>query len=247
MHHRKKEDVFKFKQFSVSHSRSAMRVGVDGVFIGAWASCKGKRILDVGTGCGLIALMMGQRNCDATIDAVEIDHASAEEAGINFAESPWSSRLAVYEEPFSDFVVKRVSDGILYDVIVSNPPYFDSGVTDFSSSRNVARHQGDLSPEILLHQALPLLSDDGVLAMVVPSEMMEKIVVAARSFGYSLRRACHVSAREDAREKRVLLEFGKWHDDEQTDVQESNLVMFESGGEPTPDYRLLAGAFYLRF
>ena len=115
-----REKVFKFKQFAVLNDRTAMKVGTDGVLLGAWCPVEGaRRVLDVGTGCGVIALMVAHRNTDAVIDAIDIDHDAIDEATLNFANSPWSERLTAIEGDFNN-----LNTAVGYDLIVSNPPYF---------------------------------------------------------------------------------------------------------------------------
>lgn len=251
-----KSGLFHFKRFSVSHCRSSMKVGVDGVLIGAWAT-GGSRVLDVGTGCGVIALMMAQRYPEAIVDAIDIDISSVKEAADNFAASPWGVRLRAVHDSYSGFIEHKCRDktnGELsereredcseYDLIVSNPPYFDSGVTDFSSARTVARHQGSLSPEILISEACGILSPDGKVSMIVPSEFMGRICDCSRRCGLSLHRSCLVKAHESAQSKRIMLEFGRALPEHEA---VETLVMFDKDGFPTPEYKTLCGEFYLRF
>jgi len=233
-----KERLFRFKQFNVSHALSAMPIGVDGVLIGAWARCAGRRILDVGTGCGVIALMMAQRNAGCRITAIDTDSLSVEEAAMNFKKSPWPERLDAVNISFADI---RPEDG-LYDVIVSNPPYFDSGVDNHESPRTMARHIGELSPEILISRGCCLLSRDGVISMIVPAEMKERLLEVAQVNGLKMERCCSVRDHEGAAVKRVLLEFGHEGSNE-----ERELTMFVDKVTPTSEYRELCGRFYLKF
>ena len=119
----RREKIFRFKQFEVVNDRTAMKVGTDGVLLGAWCPvAEARRVLDVGTGCGVIALMVAQRNRQALIEGIDIDQDSIAEARLNFANSPWNNRLTAIEGDFNDM------DGdARYDLIVSNPPYFTNG------------------------------------------------------------------------------------------------------------------------
>ncbi|MDE5774518.1 MAG: methyltransferase, partial [Muribaculaceae bacterium] len=163
---------FRFKRFSVNHNRSSMPVGVDGVLIGAWAgSCdttgevlSPRRILDVGCGCGLIALMCAQRFEDALIDAIDIDDASVLEAFDNISMSIFCDRVSVTLDDVCDYAKRHAG---MYDLIVSNPPYFAAGVLEPSTRRERARHQGTLSPVSLMNMSAVMLSDAGRLAMIV--------------------------------------------------------------------------------
>lgn len=245
----KKISRFRFKQFAVSHHRSSMKVGVDGVLIGCWADVHGaKRIIDVGTGCGLIALIMAQRAPEATIDAIDIDSPSIEEAQENFLASPWADRLKATECPYSGAASLLGRNEKGYDVIISNPPYFDSGVTETVTAREKARHQGELSPLSLLEGAVELLNADGMIAMVVPTEIADSLEENEYSIGLTLERKCHVRGHKDAPFKRVLLQWRKVRDGEdRDDVKPEYLTLELAPGEPTDEYRSLCKDFYLRF
>lgn len=238
---------FKFKQFSVSHHRSSIKVGVDGVLIGCWTdTMTARKILDVGTGCGLIALMMAQRFPDAKVTGIEIDEASANEAQENVINSPWSDRINIIRGNFPSELNGNLE--LKYDLIVSNPPFFNSGVTDPVTSRQRARHQGSLSPSSLLTSSKDLLVDDGSLAMIVPSEMSSSLESEAFFLGYSLTRKCLVRGHKDSPYKRVLLQWRNgtcmipFKEDETR-----YLTMEETRGIPTEEYRRLCKDFYLRF
>lgn len=238
---------FRFKQFAVSHHRSAMKVGVDGVLIGCWADTgKARRILDVGTGCGLIALMMAQRCKDAFVTGIDIDKDSVEEAVENVEASPWSDRIRITEMDFSDLCSDRSESD--FDLIISNPPYFDSGVKEIITSRERARHQGVLSPGIILEKGLGILNDDGMIAMVVPSELSDNLEYEANELGYELIRKCLVRGHRSAQYKRVMLQWRKKKvmDSDQFPIIDC-LTLEESPGVPTDEYRKLGKDFYLRF
>lgn len=224
-----------------------MPVGVDGVLIGAWASSKGGRVLDVGTGCGVVALMMAQRDMDAVIKGIDIDPPSVEEAAANFDSSPWRERLSAECVSFRD-----LDDTGQYDLIVSNPPFYDAGMKDLDTARKRARHSGELSPETLVCGSSGLLAPGGVLSMIVPAEDCGKLVSLAENNGLSLSRACFVNDHQGSPEKRVMLEFEKCgrsavHMPLNRNVATEHITMFEPDGRPTPEYRLLCGQFYLKF
>ncbi|MDE6631698.1 MAG: methyltransferase, partial [Muribaculaceae bacterium] len=199
---------FQFKQFSVSHHRSSMKVGVDGVLIGCWTDTQdARRILDVGTGCGLIALILAQRAPVALIDAIDIDAPSIEEASENISASPWRERLNAVLCKYSDALSLLKGEEDRYDLIVSNPPYFNSGVTKTVTAREKARHQGELSPFSLLNGAKRLLKNGGSVAMVVPAEMSLSIEEEAAELGFSLTRRCLVRGHVESPYKRSLLQW----------------------------------------
>lgn len=247
-----KQTRFRFKQFEVNHFRSAMKVGVDGVLIGAWCDVAGAgSILDVGTGCGLIALMAAQRNSRARVDAIDIDMDSVEEARGNFMESRWKERLRVINislhELCSD-VGKEIVPSHGYDLIVSNPPFFNSGGNPEASRRMAARHQGELSPLALLELAAGLLSERGMLSMIFPSEQLDEVNTFAKSYGWRLRRLAHVKGHPSAPEKRVMSEYVReQHPESIMAIAEETIILEERPGEPTPRYCQLCHDFYLKF
>lgn len=234
---------FRFKRFSVWHHRSAMKVGVDGVLIGCWAETDGAtKILDVGTGCGLIALIMAQRCPDATITGIDIDSESAEEAKLNAKESPWSERIRIMQCSFRDLTDDSNSK---FDLIISNPPYFDSGVADISTRREQARHQGVLSPSAILEDGRKILNDGGEVAIIVPTELAEGLEAEAEILGYALTKKCLVRGHAEAPLKRALLQWKSGVRSEVTGFE--TLTLETSSGVPTDEYRTLCKDFYLKF
>lgn len=243
---------FRFKHFAVWHHRSAMKVGVDGVLIGCWTDITGARnIIDVGTGCGLIALIMAQRQPEAYVTAVDIDEPSYEEATENISASPWSNRVEAKCGGFPE-VIKSIKDSQgkqrKYDLVVSNPPYFDSGMHDLNTPRERARHQGTLSPYSLLADSRLFLSANGSVAMVVPAEYSERIETYAKSLGYSLSGKCLVRGNPEVPFKRVLLQWRISKSGVSCDgCRISELTLEVEPGVPTEEYRLLCKDFYLKF
>lgn len=236
--------VFRFKHFSVSHIASSMKVGVDGVLIGAWAGETATKILDAGTGCGLISLMMAQRFSDSQVDAIDIDEGSVEEARNNFTNSEWSRRLKVKKVSFIDLDTEK---GELYDLIVSNPPFYSSGITNPGSPREKARHQHSLSPYTLLSKGSTLITDEGRISFICPSEIYKSCLEEAENHGMMLIRSCFVRNREGKSFKRVMLEFGKkLKGMNACEIREEELTMFKDN-EPTQEYRDLCKEFYLKF
>lgn len=200
-----KERLFRFKQFSVKHQLSAMKVGVDAVLLGAWADIADVRsVLDVGTGCGVIALAVAQRASDARILAIDIDTPSVVEASENFANSPWSQRLEAQNVSF-DLLLADTTEQ--FDLVISNPPFFDSGVDPHSDSRMRARHVGELSPFSILGGAGKLLSPQGRVAMIVSADMEDRLCEFADASGLCLLRGLRVKGTPAAPPKRFLAEF----------------------------------------
>lgn len=235
--------LFKFKCFDCRHGNSSMRIGVDAVLLGAWAGDGSARsILDVGTGCGVIALMMAQRNPLASITAIDIDAASVAEATLNFCNSPWSQRLTALQTDFS-----KIDPGNrTYDLIVSNPPYFDSGVTNPSSRREIARHQSVLSPSSIIARGREMLSQRGRLALVIPHDQAAFIREYATAHGLSLSRQLDIKGNAHAPVKRTLLELSKVGPTA-PDPDHRMLILETEPGHPTQEHHALCGDFYLKW
>ncbi|MCH5242572.1 MAG: methyltransferase [Muribaculaceae bacterium] len=232
--------MFRFKHFDVSHSQSSMKVGVDAVLLGAWTRNYGRDIIDIGTGCGVISLMLAQRFPEAFIDAIDIDLPSVEESGVNFANSPWKDRLKVW---LAEFPKDLKTLNKQYDLVVSNPPFFHSGIENPSTSRERARHQDKLSVFSLLEYAPEILKETGTLAMIFPLEFIEKVKESAIYKGLRPKRICRIKNREDKAAKRVMIEFQKSVNSE---LKEEDLTLF-NGIYPTEAYKNLCGDFYLKF
>ena len=233
-----REKVFRFKQFAVINDRTAMKVGTDGVLLGSWCPVKGvKHVLDVGTGCGVIALMIAQRNASAFITGIDIDHDAIEEATLNFKASPWSERLTAIEGDFNEL---QVPDN--YDLIVSNPPYFTNGVLPAGDARTQARHTGTLSYRQLIEGAAHLLTDDGTLALITPTDAEGDIIEAATFASMPVRRLTRVIPVEGATPKRTLWILSR----RDMTYREDTLTIAYRNGAFTSDYIALTGAFYLK-
>ena len=229
---------FRFKQFAVEQEDVAMKVGTDGVLLGAWADCEGaKCILDIGTGTGVIALQMAQRNNQAQIHAVEIDEAAAKRARANFDNSPWAERLTVEQT-----AVQKFSPAEKFDLIVSNPPYFVDSLLPPDAKRSTARHTHDLTFEELDKAVARLLADNGKFALILPITEFEKYLTLTQ---LHLARRCNVHPIEGGAVKRVMGEFVK-HPTAETKHEN---IAIERGkrGDYTDDYRALTKDFYLKF
>ena len=193
---------FQFKQFTVYHDLCAMKVGVDGVLLGAWADCRNIRYaLDVGTGSGLIALMLAQRS-EAFIHAVDIDENAYKQAKINFINSPFRNRLSVELGDFQDF-----SSSVRYDLIISNPPYFAHSLKSPDTNRSLARHNEFLPLDVLLKKTASLLSPQGKAAFILPFDRLENAQAYAAENHLFLCRKTLVSSLQNHPPKRVLLEY----------------------------------------
>lgn len=174
-----RRDGFTFKQFFVAHDRCAMKVGTDGILLGAWAPVASvKRILDIGTGSGLQALMLAQRTEEhVTIDAVELDPQASRQASENAADSPWADRIRI---ECADVLTWTSEQTARYDLIVSNPPYFTPGVECGTPEREQARYTGSLDHKALLTSAAELISEEGFFCVVLPESTGNTFIEIAR-------------------------------------------------------------------
>ncbi|HIZ27078.1 methyltransferase [Barnesiella sp. An55] len=231
---------FKFKQFTIYQERAAMRVGTDGVLLGAWCRLEGaSRILDVGTGTGLIAIMAAQRSA-ARIDAVELDFGAACDAAQNAGLSPWSDRITVYGTDFGS-CYSRYSHP-LYDHILSNPPYFVQSLLPPDRKRERARHTGSLDYETLFEGASALLLPGGRLSIISPADLEEHLVFVAMLYGFYPARFTYVSGIAGRAPKRLLSEWSR-----ERKPLETNVLAVECRGTGyTPDYVALTHDFYLK-
>lgn len=233
-----REKVFRFKQFAVVNDRTAMKVGTDGVLIGAWCDVAGaRRVLDVGTGCGVIALMVAQRNTTALIDGIDIDGGAIDEATVNFARSPWSDRLKAH---LIDFNTAALDEG--YDLIVSNPPYFTDSLLPPDAARSLARHTRTLTYRQLIDGAARLLSDHGTVAIITPVESESTIIEASTFASLHIQRLTRVVPVVGALPKRLMWQLSR-HD---TSYREDQLTIAHRDGAFTDDYIALTKDFYLK-
>lgn len=200
-------DFFRFKQFTVHQADSAMKVGTDGVLLGAWHAIDGHpaRILDVGTGTGLIALMLAQRFNDAQVTGVEIDSTAASEAQRNVAASQFAERIDIINAAFQDFQLQ----GQTFDLIVSNPPYFCNALENPNAARATARHTSSLPFRSLLSGAMQLLDNNGRLAVILPTESIKDFLSEASIIGLSLIAHTAVKTVERKQPSRHILLLSK--------------------------------------
>ena len=219
-----------------------MKVGMDGVLLGAWADPSGaERILDIGTGTGLIALMMAQKNSLAQIDAIEIDPESFPEAIRNVQQSKWAGRIQIELSSFQEFAEQT---DWKYDLIVSNPPFFTNGVKAPVENRAQARHSDSLPLEVLILGAANLLAENGRIVLVLPIESLPEISSLANLYKISISRLCRVKPNPIKPEFRILIELTN----SESAIQESELMIeFEKHHDYTPEYKELTKDFYLKF
>ena len=231
---------FRFTQFTIRQARCALKVGTDGVLFGAWVNYNGaQRILDIGTGTGVLALIAAQRAPRATIDAIEIDDASAEQAAENAAASPWADRVRVHRMD-----ARRMQASDPFDLIICNPPYY-AGYSSAADVRvGLAKHSEELLFAELIDAVDRMLSPEGRFAVIIPLSRESEFKHEAASAGLSPIRRCVVKYVSHRPAKRVLMEF----DRRGGLVREEELTIEATGPfDYTPEYRALISDLMLGF
>ena len=242
---------FRFKQFFVNDDRCAMKVGTDGVLLGCWTPITVHRtpytihptpfrVLDIGTDSGLIALMLAQRCPNAQIDAIDIDTSAIERAKENFAQSPFSNQLAAYPSSLQTWPDHP------YDLVVSNPPYFQNSLKNPDEGRKQARHTDSLSYQELLSHSARLLNENGHLALILPAEAEEEVCQLAATYSLYLTHITRVYSKDSKPARRVLLCFAKVEiGDRESAIKEDTLVLEDEKGGRSRQYQELCKDFYL--
>jgi tRNA1Val (adenine37-N6)-methyltransferase len=232
---------FKFKQFSINHDRCAMKIGTDGVLLGAWASIENKpsSILDIGAGTGLLSLMLAQRSLSETIEALEIDEDAYEQCVENFEASSWANRLFCYHAGLDEFI-EEIEEP--YDLIVSNPPFFSEDVSSGNTARDIARQNQSLPFDELLEGVSKLLSPDGLFTTIIPFKEERDFIMLAATFGLFPNRILRVKGNPSAETKRSLLEFSF----KEGEVLENELTIELKRHQYTEEYIALTKEFYLK-
>lgn len=238
------EKPFQFKEFSIHQHKTAMKIGTDAVLLGAWVTVDGyvDTILDVGSGTGLIALMLAQRFDAMTIDAVEVDENAYEQSVENFENSDWGDRLYCYHSSFQDFAKEIAEEEETYDLIISNPPFYTDNFETQNVSRNKARFTSALSFEDLILHTTSILSKDGKFAVIIPNKEELDFVQLALEKGLYLHRVCYVKGNISSEIKRCLLEFS-FHPSE---IKKEHLTIEIERHQYTQDYINLTQDFYLK-
>jgi len=221
-----------------------MKVGTDGVLLGAWCAVDDflDSILDIGSGTGLIALMLAQRTDAMTIDAVELDEQAYEQTVENFEQSNWGDRLFCYHSSFQEFAKEMAEEEETYDLIVSNPPFYNDEFETEDASRNKARFTTSLSFKELIEGANHLLSPAGRFATIIPFKEEQTFLDLAFDNKWFLSRICRVKGTPTSDIKRCLLEFSL----EETKLVEEELILEISRHNYTEEYKELTGDFYLK-
>jgi len=232
-------DYFHFKKFSVRHDRSGMKIGTDGALLGAWTDVRqATQILDIGTGTGVIALMLAQRASESvTIDAVEIDYQASADAEENIAASPWHDRIHLHHSAIQDFHTTTK-----FDLIVSNPPYFQKSYKPPTAQREIARHTEELTFDEILSIAEKLLAANGRLNLILPYTEGLLFIDLANHKGLHCTRKWIFRTRDNKPVERFLLEF-RW---DKKPLDEGEILLYSAGEEWSGGYKDLMQEFYLK-
>lgn len=237
---------FRFKQFSVSDTRSAMKIGTDGVLLGAWTPLRHDSshvqhpsVWDIGAGTGLLSLMMAQRLPSARITAIEIDPEASQDARENFAASPWADRLNLINSDIFDLPPDIPSP----DIIVCNPPFYNEDIHSPQAARCAARHEGSLSIESLISLASRMLTPCGELSFIAPWKRHDDIEYLASLHRLTPTHIIPVIARQGRDPIRVLARLVK--DTTPTSIERSSIAIRDTANNYTTQYRLLTDPFYL--
>lgn len=231
---------FNFKQFTVWHDRCAMKVGTDGVLLGAWTDIQNaQKILDVGAGSGLVALMLAQRNNIAIIDSIEIDENAAMQATGNFHSSPFSNIPNCIHQSLQEYSAQC---GIRYDLIVSNPPFFTRSLKSPDSRRSMARHTDSLLIEDFIEISARLLSENGRISFIFPYDEKDYLFSLAINSGLSVSRATYVCPVPSAKFKRILIELSV----RKTPPLFSELTIETERHVYSPEFTKLVKDFYIK-
>ncbi len=235
------ERLFRFKQFNIKHERSAMKVGVDAVILGAWANLNSfDTVIDAGCGCGIIALMLAQRYKDLKIIGIDIDSDSCDEAIENVNNSPWKNRIEIIKANFNQICFNK---SINVDHIVSNPPFYNSGIDGSLSSRMKARHIGDFGPDSLIKNGCKILTDTGKISLICPYDYYDTIEKAAKASGMYFSRLTSIRGNYHTKIKRILIELSK----KENKCISSEITIEKDRGVATEEYINLTKDFYIKY
>lgn len=241
---------FQFKQFSIAQNLCAMKVGTDGVLLGAWTKTPNGNVLDIGSGTGLIALMIAQRNANSTVDAIDLNKDAFLQTKINIENSPWHNRITAHHIALQDFNPNKK-----YQLIVSNPPFFVNSSKSGNEAKNLARHTDELSFNDLLQVVANLLLPNGIFSVVLPFAAATEFIELAKTHQLYLNRLCEVKPNLAKPSKRVLMEFSL-HEKELLPVPKKNVragetttLTIETNQRHvyTTAYQNLTKDFYLEF
>lgn len=235
--------IFKFKQFSVQQDKCAMKIGTDGVLLGAWCPIDNNpfSVLDIGAGTGILSLMLAQRSNAEQIDSLEIDEEAYEQCVENFENSPWSDRLFCFHAGLDEFTDEPEDE---YDIIISNPPFYSEDFKTENSQRDLARFQDALPFEDLVEAADLLLSENGIFAVIIPYKEEEKFIDLCAEVELYPVKVTRVKGTPTSEIKRSLLAFKRY---ELSTLTADELIVEISRHQYTDEYIELTKDFYLKF
>lgn len=219
-----------------------MKVGTDGVLLGAWGCVEGKRILDIGTGTGLIALMAAQRNPEADVLGIDIDEAAIHQAIENVAESPFSNRVSCV---LCDLMAFQMDNSKCFDAILCNPPFFTEDTLPDNKSRALARNNKSLPFELLVPKVASLLANDGTFSLIIPSQLATELVGLCLNEGLHLVRRCQIRTTMKKPPRRTLMIFSFECNPQTADLRQDELILMTDDGTRSQAYQELTKDFYL--
>lgn len=219
-----------------------MKVGTDGVLLGAWGCVEGKRILDIGTGTGLIALMAAQRNPEAEVLGIDIDEAAILQARENVAESPFSNRVSCL---LCDLMAFQIDNSSCFDAILCNPPFFTEDTLPDNKSRALARNNKSLPFELLIPKVASLLANDGTFSLIIPSQLATELVGLCLNEGLHLVRRCQIRTTMKKPPRRTLMIFSFECNPQTADLRQDELILMAEDGTRSQAYQELTKDFYL--
>ncbi|NND88961.1 MAG: methyltransferase [Flavobacteriaceae bacterium] len=235
------KDIFTFKEFKVAQDQCAMKVGTDGVLLGAWTSLDNlpESILDIGAGTGVISLQLAQRSDAMTIDAVEIDDLAHQQCMENFEASAWGDRLFCYHASIQEYA-SEIEES--YDLIVSNPPFYSEDYKTEDSARDLARFTEALPFQHLMVCAAHLLSETGIFSLIIPFKEEDALIALAQTVALFPNRICRVRGTETSAVKRSMIEFSFT----EKPIVEESLTIELARHQYTEEYQNLVSKFYLK-
>ncbi|WP_144210835.1 tRNA1(Val) (adenine(37)-N6)-methyltransferase [Shewanella donghaensis] len=256
---------FTFKQFHIDDSHCGMPVSTDGVILGAWAKIEhGHRVLDIGSGSGLLSLMVAQRQAQIGADlsetnpsskstvadntvivAVELDDSAAQDCQLNILNSPWASCIEFHHSSIQNYAAQHLEQALpLFNSIICNPPFFDNGPQSENKERASARHTDSLSYSELLNQIVNLLSEDGYASLILPTESEARFTTALADTSLGMSKRVAVSTVINKPARRLLIELK--HQSQISTIEQSNFVISNQDGQYSAQMANLCKAFYLK-
>ena len=234
--------MFHFKKFSIDDSMAAMKIGTDAVLLGAWTICKDEiRILDIGTGSGILALMMAQRNKGVPVDAVDLDQDAAKLATENVQLSPWNDQIQIFNTSIQAFSSQAANK---YSLVICNPPFFTDSLKGPGKARNMARHNDSMSISDLLESTSKILAKNGKAAFIFPADAFDTWLKEGKRNSLFPSRVTHLKSSATTKPHRIMIEFIF---EEIPFIIENELIIYKTQSEFSKEYISLTKDFYLKF